>query len=140
MSLAEYPSTIAHDRDGHAVHIFEWMKLRLSRKTQRHASVKRIERCSSHFFNSNESGSMRSSQLIVEQLNRVRRVRKEKSVEPFEITVTLFPGHNLADFIDRRRVALRNQTRADRKSTRLNSSHGYISYAVFCLKKKRYIK
>src|SRR2546422_5699959 len=25
---------------------------------------------------------------------------------------------------------------SDRKSTRLNSSHGYISYAVFCLKKK----
>src|SRR2546422_4443297 len=29
------------------------------------------------------------------------------------------------------------QQRADRKSTRLNSSHGYISYAVFCLKKKK---
>src|SRR5256884_1466922 len=28
--------------------------------------------------------------------------------------------------------------RRDRKSTRLNSSHGYISYAVFCLKKKNY--
>src|SRR5205809_5086358 len=27
-------------------------------------------------------------------------------------------------------------TNLDRKSTRLNSSHGYISYAVFCLKKK----
>src|SRR2546422_2346630 len=27
--------------------------------------------------------------------------------------------------------------RGDRKSTRLNSSHGYISYAVFCLKKKK---
>src|SRR2546422_6972011 len=27
----------------------------------------------------------------------------------------------------------------DRKSTRLNSSHGYISYAVFCLKKKKSI-
>src|SRR2546422_8214732 len=27
----------------------------------------------------------------------------------------------------------------DRKSTRLNSSHGYISYAVFCLKKKNKI-
>src|SRR2546422_11744108 len=27
--------------------------------------------------------------------------------------------------------------RSDRKSTRLNSSHGYISYAVFCLKKKK---
>src|SRR2546422_3996615 len=28
-------------------------------------------------------------------------------------------------------------TPRDRKSTRLNSSHGYISYAVFCLKKKK---
>src|SRR2546422_2351042 len=28
-------------------------------------------------------------------------------------------------------------TKGDRKSTRLNSSHGYISYAVFCLKKKK---
>src|SRR2546422_8889282 len=28
--------------------------------------------------------------------------------------------------------------RIDRKSTRLNSSHGYISYAVFCLKKKKH--
>src|SRR5256884_913061 len=30
-----------------------------------------------------------------------------------------------------------NLVRIDRKSTRLNSSHGYISYAVFCLKKKK---
>src|SRR2546422_8317664 len=29
------------------------------------------------------------------------------------------------------------QAQGDRKSTRLNSSHGYISYAVFCLKKKK---
>src|SRR5205809_3621808 len=29
------------------------------------------------------------------------------------------------------------RARRDRKSTRLNSSHGYISYAVFCLKKKK---
>src|SRR2546422_7308788 len=29
------------------------------------------------------------------------------------------------------------RTERDRKSTRLNSSHGYISYAVFCLKKKK---
>src|SRR2546422_2780147 len=35
-----------------------------------------------------------------------------------------------------RAVALELRTR-DRKSTRLNSSHGYISYAVFCLKKKK---
>src|SRR2546422_2311073 len=31
---------------------------------------------------------------------------------------------------------LKQQLPRDRKSTRLNSSHGYISYAVFCLKKK----
>src|SRR2546422_9586057 len=44
------------------------------------------------------------------------------------------PGHHLGIGIDIRRgdVAVR-----DRKSTRLNSSHGYISYAVFCLKKKK---
>src|SRR2546429_4579617 len=29
---------------------------------------------------------------------------------------------------------------SDRKSTRLNSSHGYISYAVFCLKKKKRLR
>src|SRR2546422_2132844 len=36
-------------------------------------------------------------------------------------------------------VAERHRLRLviDRKSTRLNSSHGYISYAVFCLKKKK---
>src|SRR2546422_6556861 len=33
---------------------------------------------------------------------------------------------------------LRDVIGLDRKSTRLNSSHGYISYAVFCLKKKKY--
>src|SRR2546429_2514574 len=32
---------------------------------------------------------------------------------------------------------LERYKKADRKSTRLNSSHGYISYAVFCLKKKK---
>src|SRR2546429_3374959 len=37
---------------------------------------------------------------------------------------------------DQREVKL-HVVRADRKSTRLNSSHGYISYAVFCLKKKK---
>src|SRR3712207_8089369 len=31
---------------------------------------------------------------------------------------------------------IRQETRRDRKSTRLNSSHANISYAVFCLKKK----
>src|SRR2546429_3622171 len=39
---------------------------------------------------------------------------------------------------DQLRILPRNDSQLiDRKSTRLNSSHGYISYAVFCLKKKK---
>src|SRR2546422_3023628 len=36
-----------------------------------------------------------------------------------------------------RSAAVAHGLHLDRKSTRLNSSHGYISYAVFCLKKKK---
>src|SRR2546430_8881973 len=46
------------------------------------------------------------------------------------------PGHGLVDNgVARRAAATRNAR--DRKSTRLNSSHSQISYAVFCLKKKK---
>src|SRR2546422_8038272 len=62
---------------------------------------------------------------------------------------TLFPYTTLFRSGDRGRVHAAERDRqvlpairrpaadADRKSTRLNSSHGYISYAVFCLKKKK---
>src|SRR5687768_17888655 len=40
----------------------------------------------------------------------------------------------------RRPLDSRRRRWQDRKSTRLNSSHGYISYAVFCLKKKKKTK
>src|SRR2546429_1690609 len=45
------------------------------------------------------------------------------------------PGSTLKPFV---LMELLDSAR-DRKSTRLNSSHGYISYAVFCLKKKNHI-
>src|SRR2546429_1447256 len=50
-------------------------------------------------------------------------------------------GHRLGDrgigeALLTRLVSGVSRGEADRKSTRLNSSHGYISYAVFCLKKK----
>src|SRR2546422_2884670 len=44
-------------------------------------------------------------------------------------------GRGAPERLDRPRR--RTGGRRDRKSTRLNSSHGYISYAVFCLKKKK---
>src|SRR6266550_5954837 len=56
---------------------------------------------------------------------------------------TLFPYTTLFRADDRRlrqcapRPAEPGGRHQDRKSTRLNSSHGYISYAVFCLKKKK---
>src|SRR6478752_8559777 len=57
---------------------------------------------------------------------------------------TLFPYTTLFRSCERRQFARPRSGAAekshrpqDRKSTRLNSSHGYISYAVFCLKKKK---
>src|SRR2546429_6063770 len=51
-------------------------------------------------------------------------------------------SRELTSILDReellRRVA-ESVRKIDRKSTRLNSSHGYISYAVFCLKKKNHV-
>src|SRR3989475_6112538 len=43
----------------------------------------------------------------------------------------------LAIETSRLQVARKNYGKLDRKSTRLNSSHSQISYAVFCLKKKK---
>src|SRR5687768_18371179 len=44
--------------------------------------------------------------------------------------------HRRADVAPLHEAQQSDDTPLDRKSTRLNSSHGYISYAVFCLKKK----
>src|SRR2546430_9737633 len=48
-------------------------------------------------------------------------------------------GHDPGDVPHRRRRVRQEEApvRVDRKSTRLNSSHSQISYAVFCLKKKK---
>src|SRR5687768_18510436 len=50
----------------------------------------------------------------------------------------IFVGQVLQMLVELRQYVLRPALHClDRKSTRLNSSHGYISYAVFCLKKKK---
>src|SRR2546422_7009987 len=51
--------------------------------------------------------------------------------------ITAFAGGAAADRIGHVAVFRAGLALRDRKSTRLNSSHGYISYAVFCLKKKK---
>src|SRR2546429_5947558 len=51
-------------------------------------------------------------------------------------SLTVIPGDILEADIAAIAAGRRLRIYGDRKSTRLNSSHGYISYAVFCLKKK----
>src|SRR2546422_3054981 len=59
---------------------------------------------------------------------------------PYQLAADMLPG---TEYLRVETRDLQNPERAvttqglDRKSTRLNSSHGYISYAVFCLKKKK---
>src|SRR2546429_6190603 len=48
-------------------------------------------------------------------------------------------GKRVINGRERPHRARRHNHPLDRKSTRLNSSHGYISYAVFCLKKKKLV-
>src|SRR5687768_18129166 len=48
-----------------------------------------------------------------------------------------YPDRNIPSQERDERVKAFARNGQDRKSTRLNSSHGYISYAVFCLKKKK---
>src|SRR3712207_8833178 len=60
-------------------------------------------------------------------------VRKLRATTDKDEAVAMFPG--VTKMLDK--LAKRNIIQ-DRKSTRLNSSHANISYAVFCLKKKTY--
>src|SRR2546429_186244 len=74
------------------------------------------------------------------------RALAERLLQRFAVTVGDLPAsaaHHHAEpgglYRHSLEVALKalEEFEGDRKSTRLNSSHGYISYAVFCLKKKK---
>src|SRR2546422_5568050 len=70
-----------------------------------------------------------------------RSLRAGRGARPYNADAEPERGQRAddGDKNSRPRGATSPQTPAapDRKSTRLNSSHGYISYAVFCLKKKK---
>src|SRR2546422_6878397 len=66
----------------------------------------------------------------------VRRLTFQCGVRSAERGIEPEPPHVGCYELHDSRIAHRDHER-DRKSTRLNSSHGYISYAVFCLKKKK---
>src|SRR3989475_2315390 len=74
-----------------------------------------------------------------EELGRAARLG-ELVLEVADLLERLPLAHDLLGEGDarRREVPLHDRVdQADRKSTRLNSSHSQISYAVFCLKKKK---
>src|SRR2546430_11585300 len=66
-----------------------------------------------------------------------RETRTPDQAFDFEDKHILSTGeHEIGDSVIRFRMPLDDES-VDRKSTRLNSSHSQISYAVFCLKKKK---
>src|SRR3989449_1964380 len=72
-------------------------------------------------------------------LNKILKdiIVKSKTMEGYQ--VPFVPGWDCHGLPIEHQVLkeLGGKKKTDRKSTRLNSSHGYISYAVFCLKKKK---
>src|SRR2546422_6352366 len=70
------------------------------------------------------------------QQRRYDRVRSPRPCRSAPVS-TQHAKHLLYFRRQLRRITQVLRVLGDRKSTRLNSSHGYISYAVFCLKKKK---
>src|SRR5687768_18237966 len=70
----------------------------------------------------------RSVVVVVSGEDSCQAIRVAAGIQHTVFADDLHPVHRVK--------GVRNPIRKDRKSTRLNSSHGYISYAVFCLKKK----
>src|SRR2546429_2527216 len=85
-------------------------------------------------------GSTRIALLVgTKAANKVTTIRVAATIENASGSLGFTPNRNFASsrvrpYAPAKPIAV--PTMADRKSTRLNSSHGYISYAVFCLKKK----
>src|SRR3712207_7001669 len=75
------------------------------------------------------------SKLVRSSFERSERVKGDPLAT--RLVVAHRPRGALRQAVGGRSVA--TSTSRDRKSTRLNSSHANISYAVFCLKKKHYI-
>src|SRR3712207_8397764 len=76
--------------------------------------------------------------LFRSDLDRVASAHRAHPLRrPGQDHVAGFERHHPADETHQERRAEDHAGRADRKSTRLNSSHANISYAVFCLKKKK---
>src|SRR3712207_8812353 len=84
-------------------------------------------------FRSRGEGRLRPGVLVPRRLPRVAKLRNEIRCGRRAITCQ----EVLKDHEDTHHRSRATRPAGDRKSTRLNSSHANISYAVFCLKKKK---
>src|SRR5687768_17734746 len=95
-------------------------------------------------FFSNDTATTEIYTLSLHDALPILRVAVLVGIEEGRRGLVVFPVHEehqaglvaLAEEVEEPLRVLRHDVE-DRKSTRLNSSHGYISYAVFCLKKKK---
>src|SRR2546429_7656628 len=91
----------------------------------------------SFFFFFNDTATTEIYTLSLHDALPIFMLAPEPSLDgKYTIWGTVVSGMDNIDKIKKGDPA-RNGSVTDRKSTRLNSSHGYISYAVFCLKKKK---
>src|SRR3712207_8644913 len=75
--------------------------------------------------------------LFRSEADAVRVLGRRSPDERTAALIIALPRNRYTPALAQRLEALLGERYADRKSTRLNSSHANISYAVFCLKKKK---
>src|SRR2546422_9393973 len=101
--------------------------------------------CSSFFFFFNDTATTEIYTLSLHDALPISPRQSPAGQRRIRPTVRPLQGNPVADQMPGERSRTRRRLweshrpapHKDRKSTRLNSSHGYISYAVFCLKKKK---
>src|SRR2546422_10260465 len=83
---------------------------------------------------------MHLSALMNRAFAVAKKVRSETGISQSAVSVSYAAvelARKIFGDLSGKTVMIIGASKIDRKSTRLNSSHGYISYAVFCLKKKK---
>src|SRR2546422_5450336 len=104
----------------------------LPERVARHCAVLRLRRGDAVVVFNGEGGEFSAELTRVSRGDsRARVISKQTPERESPLAIALAQCVSSGDRMD---STLR---KSDRKSTRLNSSHGYISYAVFCLKKKK---
>src|SRR5438309_2677207 len=110
---------------------------RLDRIAEQGAEVRRLQARYREAYRSVES-RIRQLKTQVERLEKIPKPpTSPEDARAFNESVDRFNEASTAAYLDFLSRARADLAMPDRKSTRLNSSHSSISYAVFCLKKKK---